>query len=75
MRAVETRPPSSRRRAAAPPERPPAPRRPGARARRLRPLVPYALLAPALLVLAAILGFPLYRLVSLSFQQIGRAHV
>ena len=71
MRAVETRPPSSRRRAAAPRERPPAPRRPGARARRLRPLVPYALLAPALLVLAAILGFPLYRLVSLSFQQYG----
>jgi N,N'-diacetylchitobiose transport system permease protein len=33
--------------------------------------VPYALLAPALLVLAAILGFPLYRLVSLSFQQYG----
>jgi len=71
VRAVETRPPSSRRRAAAPRERPPAPRRPGARARRLRPLVPYALLAPALLVLAAILGFPLYRLVSLSFQQYG----
>ena len=69
MRAVETRPPSSRRRAAVPPERP-APR-PGARARRLRPLVPYALLAPALLVLAAILGFPLYRLVSLSFQRYG----
>jgi N,N'-diacetylchitobiose transport system permease protein len=45
--------------------------RPGARARRLRPLVPYALLAPALLVLVAILGFPLYRLVSLSFQQYG----
>ena len=72
MRAVETRPPSSsRRRAAVPPERPPAPRRPGSRARRLRPLVPYALLAPALLVLAAILGFPLYRLLSLSFQQYG----
>jgi N,N'-diacetylchitobiose transport system permease protein len=71
VRAVETRPPSSRRRAAALPARPPAPRRPGSRARRLRPLVPYALLAPALLVLAAILGFPLYRLVSLSFQQYG----
>jgi N,N'-diacetylchitobiose transport system permease protein len=71
VRAVETRPPSSRRRADALPARPPAPRRPGSRARRLRPLVPYALLAPALLVLAAILGFPLYRLVSLSFQQYG----
>ena len=41
------------------------------RRRRLAPLVPYALLAPALLVLAAILGFPLYRLVSLSFQEYG----
>ena len=41
------------------------------RRRRLAPLVPYALLAPALLVLAAILGFPMYRLVSLSFQQYG----
>jgi N,N'-diacetylchitobiose transport system permease protein len=68
VRAVETRPPSSRRRAAPPPS---VPRRPGARARRLRPLVPYALLAPALLVLAAVLGFPMYRLVSLSFQQYG----
>ena len=47
-----------------------APRPPGSR-RRLRPLVPYALLAPALLVLAAILGFPMYRLVSLSFQRYG----
>ena len=41
------------------------------RRRRLAPLVPYALLAPALLVLAAILGFPLYRLVSVSFQEYG----
>jgi N,N'-diacetylchitobiose transport system permease protein len=72
VRAVETRPPSSSRRRATATERPPAPRRrPGARARRLRPLVPYTLLAPALLVLAAILGFPLYRLLSLSFQQYG----
>ena len=70
MRAVETRPSSSRRRAA-PAPRPTAPRRPGARAKRLRPLAPYTLLAPAVLVLAAILGFPMYRLVSLSFQQYG----
>jgi N,N'-diacetylchitobiose transport system permease protein len=71
VRAVETRPSSSsRRRAAAPPRKPPA-RRPGDRSRRLRHLVPYALLAPALLVLAAVLGFPMYRLVSLSFQQYG----
>jgi N,N'-diacetylchitobiose transport system permease protein len=39
--------------------------------RRLQPLVPYGLLAPALVVLAAVLGFPMYRLVSLSFQQYG----
>jgi N,N'-diacetylchitobiose transport system permease protein len=70
VRAVETRPPSSRRRAVAQPERPGRPR-PGARGRRLRPLVPYALLAPSLVVLAAVLGFPLYRLVALSFQQYG----
>jgi N,N'-diacetylchitobiose transport system permease protein len=41
------------------------------RRRRRQPLIPYALLAPAMLVLAAILGFPMYRLVSLSFQQYG----
>jgi N,N'-diacetylchitobiose transport system permease protein len=65
VRAVETRtrPPS--------PRRAPAPVRPGARARRLRPLVPYALLAPSLAVLAAVLAYPLYRLVVLSFQQYG----
>jgi N,N'-diacetylchitobiose transport system permease protein len=66
VRAVETRrpsPPSPRRAAAAD--------RQGARARRLRPLVPYALLAPSLLVLAGVLGYPLYRLVVLSFQQYG----
>jgi N,N'-diacetylchitobiose transport system permease protein len=50
----------------------PAPGRAGrTTAHGLRPLVPYALLAPALLVLAAILGLPIYRLVSLSFQQYG----
>ena len=66
MRAVETRtrPPS--------PRRAPAPARPGASwHRRLRPLVPYALLAPSLAVLAAVLAYPLYRLVVLSFQQYG----
>jgi N,N'-diacetylchitobiose transport system permease protein len=65
VRAVETRtPPVSPRRA-------PEPARPGARARRLRPLVPYALLAPSLAVLAGVLAYPLYRLVVLSFQQYG----
>jgi N,N'-diacetylchitobiose transport system permease protein len=65
VRAVETRtrPPS--------PRRAPEAARPGTRVRRLRPLVPYGLLAPSLLVLAGVLGYPLYRLVVLSFQQYG----
>ena len=66
MRAVETR-----RRLPSSPRRAPEAGRQGARARRLRPLVPYALLAPSLLVLAGVLGYPLYRLVVLSFQQYG----
>jgi N,N'-diacetylchitobiose transport system permease protein len=65
VRAVETRRPSTS------PRRAPEAARPGTRARRLRPLVPYGLLAPSLLVLAAVLGYPLYRLVVLSFQQYG----
>jgi N,N'-diacetylchitobiose transport system permease protein len=32
---------------------------------------PYALLTPALLVIAAVLGYPLYQLVALSFQKYG----
>jgi N,N'-diacetylchitobiose transport system permease protein len=39
--------------------------------RRLRPLVPYALLAPSLVVIGAILAWPLYQLVLISFQQYG----
>jgi len=66
VRAVETR-----RRLPSSPRRAPEAGRQGARARRLRPLVPYALLAPSLLVLAGVLGYPLYRLVVLSFQQYG----
>jgi N,N'-diacetylchitobiose transport system permease protein len=65
VRAVETR---TRRPS---PRRAPEAARPGARSRRLRPLVPYGLLAPSLLVLAGVLGYPLYRLVVLSFQQYG----
>jgi N,N'-diacetylchitobiose transport system permease protein len=68
VRAVETRRPAA---GSPTPRRAPAAARPGARSRRLRPLVPYALLAPSLLVLAAVLGYPLYRLVVLSFQQYG----
>ncbi|WP_328536773.1 carbohydrate ABC transporter permease [Streptomyces sp. NBC_00344] len=34
--------------------------------------VPWALLAPCLLILALVLGYPLYRLVTLSFQKFGQ---
>ena len=34
-------------------------------------MAPYALLAPSLLVIAAVLGYPLYQLVALSFQKYG----
>lgn len=40
------------------------------RARRQR-LLPYALLAPAVLVIAVMLGYPLYRLIVLSLQDFG----
>lgn len=55
---------------------PTPPESPGAR-RRMRPgsFTPYALLAPALLVLAAITGWPLIQLVVMSFQEYGRAQV
>jgi N,N'-diacetylchitobiose transport system permease protein len=54
------------------------------RSRRRRPLavrgvlrgsVPYLLVAPVLLVVGAVLGYPLYKLVTLSFQQYGLAEL
>ena len=54
------------------------------RPRRRRPLgvrgvargaVPYVLVAPVLLVVGAILGYPLYKLLTLSFQQYGLAEL
>jgi N,N'-diacetylchitobiose transport system permease protein len=48
--------------------------RPGAvapRARRRRSALPYVLLAPAALVLALVIGYPLVRLVLISFQDYG----
>ena len=36
-----------------------------------RSVAPYALLLPALAVIVAVLGYPLYKLVTLSFQQYG----
>jgi N,N'-diacetylchitobiose transport system permease protein len=46
-------------------------RRPLSRSRVLRGFVPYLLILPVLVVIAAILGYPLYKLVTLSFQQYG----
>ncbi len=57
---------------------PPDPsRREPARRRRLRPggFTPYALLTPALIVLAVITGWPLIQLLVMSFQEFGRAQV
>jgi N,N'-diacetylchitobiose transport system permease protein len=48
--------------------------RPARRRTRVRPgrvVAPYALLAPSLLVIAAVLGYPLYQLIALSFQKYG----
>jgi len=39
----------------------------------LRASVPYLLILPVIVVITAILGYPLYRLVTLSFQQYGLA--
>ncbi len=57
--------------------RPAAPafrRRPRSR-RLLSRIAPYALLAPAVCVLVAVLGYPLYLLVTLSFQDYGLAEL
>ena len=47
------------------------PARRRARARPGRALAPYALIAPSLLVIVAVLGYPIYQLVVLSFQKYG----
>ena len=49
----------------------PARRRSGLGVRTRRALAPYALVLPALAVIVAVLGYPLYQLVALSFQQYG----
>ena len=46
-------------------------RRPAFRHRVLRGAAPYALLAPAAVVIAGVLAYPLYKLVHLSFQKYG----
>lgn len=55
------------------PDEPPTPGR--RRARRRGGFTPYALLLPALIVLAAVTGWPLIQLVVMSFQEFGRAQV
>jgi N,N'-diacetylchitobiose transport system permease protein len=57
--AAETPPSMSRR------------RRPRSGSRAARGFVPYLLLLPVIVVMAAVLGYPLYFLVKLSFQQYG----
>jgi len=55
---------------------PPEPRRTGRRrAARDGGFTPYALLTPALIVLAAITGWPLVQLLIMSFQEFGRAQI
>ena len=44
-------------------------------ARILRASVPYLLILPVVVVITAILGYPLYKLVTLSFQQYGLAEL
>lgn len=51
------------------------PARPPRRGARPGAFAPYALLTPALIVLAAITGWPLVQLVTMSFQEFGRAQV
>jgi N,N'-diacetylchitobiose transport system permease protein len=51
---------------------------PARRRRRVKPgrlATPYLLLLPALAVIGAVLGYPLYRLVALSFQEYGLAEL
>ncbi|WP_328319573.1 carbohydrate ABC transporter permease [Streptomyces sp. NBC_00388] len=48
------------------------PRPPGKKSSAGSSAVPWALLAPCLLILALVLGYPLYRLVTLSFQKFGQ---
>jgi N,N'-diacetylchitobiose transport system permease protein len=53
----------------------PADKRPEARNRKRRPRLPYLLIAPAILVSAAVLGYPLIQVIILSFQKWGLAQI
>ncbi|MGH3132599.1 MAG: carbohydrate ABC transporter permease [Gaiellaceae bacterium] len=50
-------------------------RRPPTPSRVLRGSVPYLLILPVVAVIGAVLGYPLYKLVTLSFQQYGLAEL
>ncbi|MFF7334209.1 carbohydrate ABC transporter permease [Streptomyces sp. NPDC090306] len=58
----------------APPPAPEKPRRQST-SRNGGAAVPWALLAPCLLILALVMGYPLVRLVTLSFQQFGQSQL
>ncbi|MDX3797589.1 sugar ABC transporter permease [Streptomyces sp. AK04-3B] len=73
MSAADTTTPAK-----APPRRPspPPPAPPGRpRAKRQSAGTPWLLLAPCLLVLALVMGYPLVRLVTLSFQKFGQSQL
>ena len=53
----------------------PSRRRPLSRGRLLRGAVPYALILPVVAAIGAILGYPLYNLVRLSFERYGLAEL
>ncbi|MFJ9962050.1 carbohydrate ABC transporter permease [Streptomyces avermitilis] len=57
------------------PPPPAAPRKPGRARTSKDTAVPWALLAPCLLILALVLGYPLVRLVTLSFQKFGQSQL
>ncbi|UUU24843.1 carbohydrate ABC transporter permease [Streptomyces sp. DSM 40750] len=59
----------------APPPPSAAPERPGRKRTPGGAAVPWALLAPCLLILALVLGYPLVRLVTLSFQTFGQSQL
>src|SRR4029079_16007336 len=65
------RPPAGGAGAVAAPPLPAARRRPLGPAAVARGSVPYLLVAPVVVAIVAILGYPLYKLVALSFQQYG----
>lgn len=75
MSAADTTTPAKvpPRRQAPPPGPPPRPRRPASATGGAA--TPWLLLAPCLLILAGVMGYPLIRLVTLSFQKFGQSQL